>query len=357
MTFSHWACLFVPFLLLAFAGVDKKSASLQSKVDALFEEYNGPGQAGASVLIVRNGRALFKKAYGSANIEDKIAATTRTNYRLASVTKQFTAMSILILVQRNKLSLDDRLTRFFPTFPDYGNRITVKHLLNHTSGLIAYEDLIQPGTTVPLRDEDVLNLLIKQDSTYFEPGTRFRYSNSGYAILALIVEKVTRTSFAAFLKRNIFDLLSMRNTVAYEDGISIVRNRSFGYTRRATGFERTDQSLTSSVLGDGGIYSSVEDLFKWDRALYSERLVKAELLNQAFNPSVATQDSDRSYGFGWFIRTYRGLKILEHSGETIGFRNYIGRVPEKRFTVIVLMNRNGANPTDLARKIIDIYLF
>lgn len=326
------------------------------KIDALFREYDRPGAPGASVMVIKGGRVLYKKAYGLANLEERIPTATNTNYRLASLTKQFTAMAIMILAERKKLSYGDRLTDFFPDFPSYGQRITLRHLLNHTSGLIAYEDLIPAGTTLPLKDRDVLKLLKRQDHTYFPPGSKFRYSNSGYALLALIVEAASGTSFAEFLKRNIFDPLQMTGTVAYEKGISTVPNRAYGYSRRGNSFERTDQSLTSSVLGDGGIYSSVEDLYKWDQALDAARLVSTVTLKEAFTPGIVTDDENIGYGFGWFIGKYGGRKTVWHYGETIGFSTAIERIPEQRLTIIVLVNRSNSRPTEIARRIMDMYL-
>ncbi len=324
-------------------------------IDRIFHEYDHANVPGASVMVIKDGKVLYQKAYGLANVEKKIPSTARTNYRLASLTKQFTAMCVMILAERKKLSLTDRLTDFFPDFPVYGKQINVRHLLTHTSGLIAYEDLIPTGTTVPLKDKDVLRLLKGQDRTYFTPGTRYRYSNSGYALLALIVEAVSGISFAEFLKRNIFDPLGMTGTVAYEQGISIVGNRAYGYTQRGKLFERTDQSLTSSVLGDGGIYSSIRDLYKWDQALYPTRLVRARTLTDIFTPQVATDEAGTGYGHGWFISNRHGQKTVWHYGETIGFSTAIERIPHQRLTVIVLVNRNETNPTAMAREIADMY--
>jgi CubicO group peptidase (beta-lactamase class C family) len=328
-----------------------------SGIDALFREYDRPGVPGASVMVIKDGKVLHRKAYGLANLEEPTPSTTRTNYRLASVTKQFTAMAILILAERKKLSLDDRLTDFFADFPAYGRQITVRHLLQHTSGLTAYEGLIPKGTTRPLKDRDVLGLLKQQEKTSFTPGSEFRYSNSGYALLALIVEAASRRSFADFLRRNIFEPLGMRRTVAYEAGISTVPHRAYGYSRRGDGFERTDQSLTSAVLGDGGVYSSVEDLSKWDEALGSNKLVRASTLDQAVTPGVLADGRRTEYGFGWFLGSYRGVKSMGHGGSTIGFRTAIERFPERRLTVIILTNRNEADPAALARRVADLYLF
>lgn len=339
---------------------DKSVSAKSSHVDALFREYVRPDAPGASVMVIRDGKVLLKKAYGLANLEDKTPCATDTNYRLASVTKQFTAAAIMLLVERKKLSYDSTLTDLFPGFPAYGKQITARHLLNHTSGLIDYEDLIPNSTVTPLKDAQVLELLKREKGTYFPPGSKFQYSNSGYALLALIVEAASRTSFAAFLETNIFKPLGMSDTVAFENGISVVKHRAYGYWKHSDGsdvFERKDQSLTSSVLGDGGIYSSVEDLYKWDQALYTDRLLSRASLREAFTPGVKINDEGEGYGFGWFVATYRGLRTVWHYGSTTGFRTAIERFPDQRFTVIVLVNRNEADAHKLARQVVDLYLF
>jgi CubicO group peptidase (beta-lactamase class C family) len=328
-----------------------------SKIDALFHEYDFPNVAGASVLVIKDRKVLFKKAYGLANLESKISSNTNTNYRLASMTKQFTAMAIMILAERKKLSYDDPLTKFFPDLPAYGKQITVRHLLNHTSGLIEYSDLIPKGTTTPLTDRDVLSMMKKQDRTYFPPGAQFRYSNSGYTLLGLIVEAASGISFPEFLRKNIFKPLGMTNTKFYQREDFTDRNRAYGYTQKESSFEKTDQSLTSSTRGDGSVYSSVDDLYKWEQALYTTRLVSAETLKRAFNVGATTDDPKLGYGFGWFIGDYRGLKAIYHGGNTIGFTSVIRRFPEQKFAVIVLTNRNAASLAEIVNKIEDTYLF
>jgi CubicO group peptidase (beta-lactamase class C family) len=330
---------------------------LTLKLDALFQDYNQPGSPGASVMVIKDGKTLLAKSYGLANLEERIPCDTNTHFRLASVTKQFTAMAVMILVERKKLSFEERLTDFFPEFPAYGKRITLRHLLNHTSGLIDYEDVIPKGTEMPVLDRDVLRLLMQQDKTCFPPGTKYRYSNSAYALLALIVEARSGNTFARFLHENIFRPLKMSNTLAYEQGLSVVPNRAYGYSSAVNGFKRTDQSLTSSVLGDGGIYSSVTELCRWDQALYTDKLVSRKMLKLAFTPGPVTDHPATGYGFGWFIGEYRGLKEIWHSGNTIGFTTRIARFPEKKFTVIILTNRNEAKIAEFPHRIADWYLF
>ena len=334
------------------------SADMTPKIDALFADFNHAGAPGASVTVIQNGSVVLAKGYGLANVEDKIPCTPETNFRLASLTKQFTAMSILMLADRKKLSLDETLVDFFHEFPHYGKKITVRHLLNHSSGLIDYEDVIPSGTTIPVLDRDVLRLLLKQDKTYFPSGSKFRYSNSGYSLLSLIVEVRSGMPFAQFLKENIFQPLKMKNSLAYEEGFSIIPNRAYGYSESGQGFTRTDQSLTSSVLGDGGLYTSVSDLFKWDQALYTTKLVSAEWLKLAFTPaSLPTDFPNSHYGYGWYIGNYRGLKEIWHYGESRGFTTRIARFPEKKFTLVILTNRNNARISELPHKIADLYLF
>ncbi len=327
------------------------------ELDALFQAYNHPDGPGASVMVIRAGKVLFAKGYGMAEVEKQIPCGTNTNYRLASATKQFTAMAVMMLAEKKRLSLDERLTDFFPEFPPYGKEITVRHLLGHTSGLIDYEDIIPKGTAIPVLDRDVLRLLMGQDKTYFPPGAQYKYSNSAYALLALIVEARSGNTFALFLRQHIFQPLNMRNTLAYEQGLSVVPNRAYGYSAEAASFKPADQSLTSSVLGDGGIYSSVADLYQWDQALYTSKLVSAKMLQQAFTPGVLTEHPDTRYGFGWFIGSYRGLKEIWHSGHSRGFTTRITRFPEKKFTVLILTNRNDAQLADLPHQVVDLCLF
>ena len=326
-----------------------------AQVDELFRDYDRPDVPGASVIVIRDGKVLFKKAYGLANPEDKTKSTVLTNYRLASCTKQFTAMAIMILAERKKLSYDSRLTDFFPGFPAYGKQITVRHLLNHTSGLIAYEDVMPADRTVPLTDGDVLQLMDQQDHTYFPPGSQFRYSNSGFVLLGLIVEMTSGMSFPDFLRKNIFEPLHMDHTVLYHRDDHTDPRRAYGYTQQGDAFVRTDQSLTSSTRGDGAVYSSVDDLYKWDQALYTKRLVSSETLSQAFTSAVTVNETT-GYGFGWFIENKHGMRTVWHSGNTIGFTARIQRFPDQKFTIIVLTNRNGASLADLVDKIQELYL-
>jgi CubicO group peptidase (beta-lactamase class C family) len=310
--------------------------------DELFVEFNRPDVPGVSALVAQEGEIRLARAFGAANLTTKTPVSPDTNFRLASLTKQFTAMSIMILAERRKLALDASLPAFVPGFPRYGKSITLTHLLTHTSGLLDYEDLIPAGTTTPLKDHDVVEILRRQDRTCFPPGTKFRYSNSGYAVLAIVVEAASGKTFSAFLRENIFEPVAMHNSVAYEAGVSEVPCRAIGYTGRGGVFEETDQSITSAVLGDGGIYSSINDLFQWDQALYGGKLVSRRMLERAFT------DHGGGYGFGWFIDSNK----VWHYGETCGFTTRIERFTQNRRTVILLANRRDANLSVISRRLI-----
>ncbi len=319
------------------------NSAMKPKVDALLRDYAGD-VPGAAVLVLRGGQPVVRASYGLADLEAGTPATPETNYRLASVTKQFTAASILLLAEDGRLTLHDRVHQWLPSLPKAAETVTIRHLLTHTSGLIDYEDVIPETVTAQLHDADVLQLLETQDRTNFRPGNGYRYSNSGYALLALIMQWVSGQTFAKFLQERIFQPLGMLNTVAYQEGISTVNHRAFGYTEAAGRWNRTDQDQTSAVLGDGGIYSSIDDLAKWDAALYDGRLLQPSSLRAAFTPATRTDDPETEYGYGWRITG----ETLWHSGESVGFRNVIVRYPKRHTTVVVLTNRNEPEPYRLA---------
>jgi CubicO group peptidase (beta-lactamase class C family) len=346
-------------------------AHAQPNIDDLLRAYNG-NVPSASVLVLQDGVPLLRRSYGLANLEERTAATPQTNYRLASITKQFTASAILLLAEDGKLALDDRIRTWLPTLPETDDAITIRHLLTHTGGLIDYEDIMPESPASPpapasasalpptsdevvddprlqLRDIDVLHLLEKEPRLYFAPGTNYRYSNGGYSMLALIAERASGKRFQDFLRERIFEPLGMHDTLAYVAEGPAVPHRAYGYTETNGNWRRTDQSLTSAVLGDGGIYSSIDDLAKWDAAAYDNRLLGDASRALAFTAWTKTDDANVQYGFG--IRLTGETQW--HSGETIGFRNVIVRWPKRHLTVIVLTNRDDPEPYRLALRIAD----
>ena len=280
-------------------------------------------------------------------------------------------MAVMLLAHDGKLHYDDRLTDVFPDFPAYGKAITIRQLLNHTSGLVAYEDVMEKqyagisDDKIPqISDAGVLELLKRQTGTKFTPGTRWEYSNSGYVLLAMVVEKRSGMKFGDFLRQRIFTPLGMTGTIAYEKGRNEVMHRAYGHTQTARGWSETDQSSTSATLGDGGVYTSLNDLEKWDHALAAHTLLTAKEMEPAYTAATAAngtplQQADGSlaplYGFGWFLNPYRGHRRYAHYGETVGFRTAIQRFPDDRLTVIVLANRAEVDAPALAESVADLY--
>ena len=341
----------------------------RASLDAVFSSLKSANAPGAAVLVVKDGKPVFQQGYGVTDLHSLRPIDVKTNFRLASFTKQFTATCIMLLVHDGKLHYDDHLTDIFPEFPAYGKSITVRNLLNHTSGLPDYEDILMkqypdtPPDKIPqILDAGVLKLLEQQTTGKFPPGSKWEYSNSGYATLAMIVEKVSGKPFGQFLHDRIFAPLRMDYTLAYEKGKNEVPNRAFGHTKENNGWKETDQSPTSAVLGDGGIYTSIDDLTKWDRALREHSLVSEAEMKPALTPvhvadgPPTSEGRNVSYGFGWFLDPYKGHKRMSHDGETIGFRTTVQRFPDDQLTVIVLANRTDVDPAKLALAVADLYL-
>jgi CubicO group peptidase (beta-lactamase class C family) len=342
-----------------------------SQIDAVFDSLKSTNAPGAAVLVVSNGKPVFRRGYGVTDLRTRTLVSPMTDFRLASFTKQFTATCIMLLVHDGKLHYDDHLTDVFPEFPAYGKSITVRNLLNHTSGLPDYEEILMkqypntPDDKIPqILDAGVLKSLEQQTAGQFPPGSKWQYSNSGYAVLAMIVQKVSGKPFGQFLHERIFVPLKMNRTLAYEKGKNEVPRRAYGHTKEKDGsWRETDQSPTSAVLGDGGIYTSIDDLEKWDRALREHTLLSEAEMQPALTPveptkGPATVRSGKtiSYGFGWFLDPYQGHRRMYHDGETIGFLTTIQRFPDDNLTVIVLANRTDVDPQALALKVADLYL-
>lgn len=340
-------------MLLVYCSAKK---DLESKIDDIFLEFNSDSKPGASVAVVKSGELIYQKGFGLANLVNKAKIEPKTNFRLASITKQFTALSILLLENAGKLSLDDKLTKFFPEFNHYADDIKIRNVLQHTSGLLDYEEFVNNEDTVQLKDKDVLQILVKQDSTYFKPGSKHRYSNSGYAVLAILVERLSHMSFAKFLEQKIFNPLDMNNSVAYEKGITRIPYRSLGYTKTDTGFVNSDQSLTSAVLGDGGIYSSTIDLLKWDHEVNSPTLLPKEKFYKVFEKGKNSKGEEFDYGFGWRLDPYKNYFRPYHTGGTSGYSNIYMKIPKLDLTIIVLINIKNYDAKGYAERVADLFI-
>ncbi len=338
--------------------------------DALLARLGSPGEPGAGIIVLKDGEVVYLGVRGAADLQSVRPIDGRTAFRLASVSKQFTAAAVMLCVRDGKLRYEDRLTDLFPGFPEYGRAITVRHLLNHTSGLPDYEDLMpaadpaRPVEEVQIDDRGVLDLLKAQTAGWFVPGALWRYSNSGYVLLGLIVEKVSGRSFPTFLRERIFVPLKMDNTVAFVRGKNKVNDRAFGYTKEDGRWRFTDQSPTSATLGDGGVYSSLYDLTLWDEALRRHLLLTEDEMRPALVPvrvtggpgPVGPDGRPADYGFGWFLDAWEGRPRMWHYGETVGFRTAIHRFTADGLTVIVLANRSDVEASAAALKVAGFYL-
>ncbi|MGV3559846.1 serine hydrolase domain-containing protein [Larkinella arboricola] len=296
-------------------------------------------QPGGALLVVMDGKTVYNRGVGLANLETKTPITPETNFRMASVSKQFTAMAILLLEKQQKLSVDDNLLTFFPDFnPRVGRKIKLRHLVTHTSGMLDYESRLLPDRNNQIFDAEVLALLKPQDSTYFEPGSRFRYSNSAFCLLTQVVERVAKKPYLEFITENIFKPLGMNQTTLYEPTRTIP-NRAMGYARNPDNTIRfSDQSITSGTQGDGCVYTSLTDYKKWNEALAANRLVDLQAQLERVNQPLDGQPDD-FYGLGWFFtQTKGGGKELFHSGSTCGFSNCVVWIPEQKTLVVLFSN-------------------
>ena len=344
---------------------DHESAS--NRIDSIFSCVAESDAPGLAVLIRKDGRTAFERGYGIRDLRTRAKIDSTTNFRLASCTKQFTAMAIMLLVREHLLTYDTRLTDALPDFPAYGESITIRNLLSHTAGLPDYEDLLpQPSPNTPpdrqvqISDSGVLALL-KATTTTFKPGKRWAYSNSGYVLLGEIVARVSHEPFPQFLHDHIFAPLGMDNTVAYVKGTNEVPSRAYGHSKEDGVWLETDQGATSATLGDGGVYSSLTDLARWDDALAHHLLLNEKEMQPALLPVmipngglVGTNGEPAAYGFGWFLNSYKGHPRMWHYGETVGFRSSIQRFTSDHLTIAILCNRSDLNPGALGERVADL---
>jgi CubicO group peptidase (beta-lactamase class C family) len=322
-------------LLLSFRATIAQS-SLATRLDSFFR-VQPSGRPGFALSIEKQGRIIYRNTTGLADLTTNTPLDSLSNFRMASLTKQFTAMGILLLEKEGALTLDQPIGRWLPQLPArIGNRVLIRHLLTHSSGLMDYESLIPPDQKRQVLDEDVLRLLSGQDTTYFPPGSRFRYSNSGFCLLALIIEKASHQSFAAFIREKIFVPLQMNHSAVYAEGQTIP-HRAMGYAKDSTGsIVSSDQSITSATKGDGGVYTSLTDYSKWIRALQNGRPLRLSSALRSLRFSIAGAP-DSYYAAGWFI-TGNSPVILFHSGSTSGFANFVLQIPGDEWSIVYFSN-------------------
>lgn len=317
------------------------ASSAAAEIDALLSRSFKPDGPGAAVIVVRNGEVIFRKGYGMANLELGIPVEPDMIFRLGSITKQFTAVATLMLMEEGKLSLDDPITKFIPDYPTQGKTITVEHLLTHTSGIKSYTGLPEWR---PLWRKDVslkeMIDLFKNKPMEFAPGEKWNYNNSGYVLLGEIIEKVSGMSYGDFVEKKIFAPLGMTQSF-YDNTARIIPRRINGYTRAGEKWVNADYLSMSWPHAAGSLISSVDDLVKWDAALYTGKLVKQETLIRAWAPYRLINGRSTKYGYGWGISDVAGIPSIEHGGGINGFTTIGVRVPSERIYVAILTNRDS----------------
>ena len=322
--------------------------------------------AGLAVLAARDGIILFERGFGYANLEHQAPVTPVTKFRIGSVTKPFTAAAILRLQEQSALHVTDKLVTFFPDYP-HGDAVTLHHLLTHTSGIhdFANKPDFLATITLPATPEGKIKAF-KNDLFDFGPGEKWSYSNSGYFLLGHIVEKATGLTYAEFLRREFFDPLGMTNTGVHT-AAAILLHEATGYACRDGRWRKAINWDMSNDVGSGALYSTVEDLFRWNEALFGGRVLGDASLKAAFTPASTQADAELShpkesgYGYGWTIFRTRGLRVIEHGGSLDGFQSNLRRFPDQRFTVVVLVNAKPAppafDPANLSQEIAQLYLW
>ena len=299
------------------------------------DDYYQNGKFNGSILIARNDSVVVDTVFGYRDLKSKAVLKKETPVYIASLSKSMTATPISLLAEKGLVSFDDTAAKFVKNLPVYASKITIKQLLNHTSGIRDYENIIHKKG---LTNNDVIDWLCNQDKLEFEPGTKFQYSNSGYIILSLIIEKVSRMTYAEFLKKNIFDPLSMNQTTVYESGTDIP-DKAFGFNKNR---KKDDYSLLTT--GDGGIYSTAEDLFKLDQGLRTNQLLSEESTKRFYQTPILQDGTYSEYGAGWFIEKTDGHMIAHHTGGLAGFRSLFWRDLTNGNTIIALTNQGDAFP-------------
>lgn len=330
---------------------------LAPRVDQIFAEY-GESSPGCALGVVRDGELIYSKGYGLATLEHGVPLTRQTALDIGSIAKQFTATAILLLAQDGKLSVDDNIRKFIPEIPDYGTPITLLHLLHHTSGIRDYIDLLTLGG-INFEDvatkEEALAAIARQKALNFAPGDEHNYSNSGYFLLSVVVERVSGKTMREFAQERIFGPLGMTSTQYLDDHTLVIPRRAASYRPRPDGGFRAEMCNWEQT-GDGGILTTVEDLAKWDQNFYNPKVGGPGLIEQLETTGGLNSGEKIDYARGLNVDEYRGLRRVSHNGGWVAFVAEMMRFPDERFSVITLCNVGTANPTGLALQVADLYL-
>lgn len=330
---------------------------LQTKVDKIFENWDKSDSPGAAISIVKGKKVVYTQGYGSANLEYDIPITPKTVFHVASISKQFTAFAVTILADSGKLSLDDDIRLYLPDIPDFGKTITIRHLLHHISGLRdQWELLAMAGWRLDdvITKNHILKMVKRQKDLNFDPGKEYLYCNTGFTLLAEIVERVSKKPFIDWTQENIFNPLDMTNTHFHENHEKIIKNRAYSYSPQGEGFRK--RVLSYANVGATSLFTTVEDLAKWVNNFDSKIIANDAVMEQMHELGILNSGEDITYAQGLSIGEYKGLKTVGHGGADAGFRSQVVRFPEEDFAIIVLSNLSSIDTSSLTMQVADIYL-
>jgi CubicO group peptidase (beta-lactamase class C family) len=331
-----------------------------TKVDKLFAQWDKPDSPGCALGVYKDGQIVYKRGYGMANLNDDVPITPATVFHVASMSKQFTAASILLLAQQGKLSLDDDVHKYIPELPNFGEPITLRHLLHHTSGIRDQWSLLGLAgwrySQDLITDDDVMSVLVRQQALNFKPGDKYMYSNSGFTLLAIIVKRVSGMSFREFTTKNIFQPLGMTHTHFRDDHEEVIKHDALGYEQDGKDKPYRMNLTNFDTAGATSLHTTVEDLQLWDENFYHPRVGGPALIQQMLERGKLNSGEQQDYASGLAIGTYKGLPIVDHAGADAGYRSDMIRFPEQHFSVAVLCNFADTDPSALAHQVADIVL-
>jgi len=358
LLFRWFAVLLLGFFFLSTLASDQPD--IDSRVKELFAPWESRISPGCSVAVIRDGSFIFKESFGMADLEHGVPLAPDSMFYACSVSKQFVSMCVLLLEEEGKLSLDDNIRKFLPEFPDYGNPITIRHLLHHTSGIRDYFSLWEmAGNDFQdyMPPEAVYEMILRQKDLNFLPGEDHMYSNSCYFLIYRIIEKVSGKTLREYARENIFQPLGMKNSFFHDDYSRIIKNRAMGYYPSEE-FGFVNMISRFDLVGSGGMFTCVEDFLSWDNNFYNNRLGKNDpgMIQKMITTGKLNDGRDAGYALALVPGSYRGLDIIEHSGSLGGYRTHYLRFPEQRFSVVILSNLSSFDPKSRTREIADIYL-
>ena len=350
---------FVPAVLgQSKTGSVEGEKTVTARVDEVFSRFDKPDSPGCALAVIRDGQIIYKRGYGMSNLEHAIPISPASIFHIASISKEFTAMAIVMLAQQGKLSLDDDVRKYVSEVPDFGERITIRHLIHHTSGLRDQWSLLEMAgwrEDDVITEGDILDLISRQKALNFKPGEEHLYSNTGYTLLAVIVKRVSGLSLREFAETNIFKPLGMTRTHFHDDHSMIVKDRTSAYQPRPGGGLKVSIPVFDTY-GATSLFTTVEDMAKWDQNFVDRKVGGDAVIDQMVQPGLLNNGKKLDYAFGLSVGNYKGLKTVGHGGSDAGYRADFVRFPDQRFSVVCLCNLSTSNPSAITRRVADIYL-